>query len=92
MNHRHPNLPERQRMTQRLADEFNADERVWESLEPLRRLRRKLYPRQRPCTRKKQDLADFARTQPPKDCIAVWAVPAATPDRPIFCFRGPLHT
>ena len=32
-----PNLPKNQQFTQRLADEFNADERVWTSLGSLRR-------------------------------------------------------
>jgi hypothetical protein len=39
------NLPPHQREAQRLADEFNADERLWEKLEPLRKLRRLLKPR-----------------------------------------------
>lgn len=66
---RHLNLPAHQSFTQRLADQFNADERLWEKLAPLRRLRRLLHPGDDPEKQKKQDLADFARTQPPKDCI-----------------------
>jgi len=57
---------------QRLADQFNADERLWESLETLRRLRRKLHPRMKARKRKKLDLLDFANAQPPKDCVGCW--------------------
>ncbi|MBM4142646.1 MAG: hypothetical protein FJ225_03500 [Lentisphaerae bacterium] len=64
-----PNIPKRQQITQRLADQFNADERLWEKLEPRRRLRRKLRPRLSPGKHKNFDLLDFARAQPPKDCI-----------------------
>jgi len=64
-----PNLPENQQFTQRLADEFNADERVWTSLGPLRQLRRLLHPQMSRRKQKNLDLADFARAQPPKDCI-----------------------
>lgn len=67
-----PKLPEKQRFIQRLADQFNADERFWESLEPVRRLRRALCPCLSRRKRKKLDLADFARAQPPKDCVAQW--------------------
>ena len=69
-----PQLPDNRQFTQRLADQFNADERVWERLEPLRRLRRALCPRMSRRKRKKQDLADFARFQPPKDCVAQWRI------------------
>lgn len=65
----HPNLPGSQRFTQRLADQFNADEHLWEKLAPLRRLRRMLRPQDDPEKQNRQDLADFARAQPPKDCI-----------------------
>lgn len=65
----HLNLPANQRFTQRLADQSNADERLWERLAPLRRLRRLLHPGNDPETQKQQDLADFALAQPPKDCI-----------------------
>ena len=63
------NLPSHQHFTQRLADQFNADDRVWASLEPLRKLRRKLHPRMSIRQRKALDLLDFARAQPPKDCV-----------------------
>lgn len=65
----HLNLPANQRYTQRLADQFNADERLWERLASLRRLRRMLRPGTDPRTQKEQDLADFAQMQPPKDCV-----------------------
>jgi DNA mismatch repair ATPase MutS len=63
------NLSTRQQFTQRLADQSNADERIWESLKPLRELRRELHPRMSRRRRQVLDLLDFARAQPPKDCI-----------------------
>lgn len=63
------NLPAAQQSVQVLADQFNADERLWESLEPLRALRRKLHPRMSARKRKALDLRDFANAQAPKDCI-----------------------
>ena len=68
----HLNLPALQRFTQRLADQFNADERLWERLAPLRQLRRLLRLGHDSETQKQQDLADFARAQPPKDVVAIW--------------------
>lgn len=62
-------LPERQRFAQVLADEFNADERLWGSLEPLRELRRFRHPRMKVRKRKALDLLDFANAQAPKDCV-----------------------
>ncbi len=41
----HYNLPPEQRATQRLVDQFNADEALWHKLEPRRHLRRKSQPR-----------------------------------------------
>ncbi|MBN2564051.1 MAG: hypothetical protein JXQ75_24315 [Phycisphaerae bacterium] len=70
----HPNLPDRQQVTQSLADQFNADERVWADLEPLRRLRRLLRPGVSCRKRKQEDLADFAHARPPKDCVAQWVI------------------
>jgi hypothetical protein len=67
-------LPDNRQFTQRLADQFNADERIWERLEPLRRLCLALHPRMSRRKRKKLDLADFARAQPPKDCVAQWRI------------------
>ena len=39
------NLPAHQWFTQRLVDQFNADEGLWEKLAPRRRARRKLLRR-----------------------------------------------
>ena len=66
------NLPPEQRPTQRLVDQFNADERLWRSLEPKRRARRKLLPKLSRRKRKKLDLLDFAKARPPQECIGVW--------------------
>ena len=63
------NLPAGQQAAQILADQFNADERLWESLEPLRKLRRTLRPRMTARKRRKLDLLDFAKAQAPKDCV-----------------------
>ena len=62
-------LPASQQFVQRLADQFNSEEQLWESLESLRRLRRKLHPRMKARKRKALDLLDFAKAQPPRDCI-----------------------
>ena len=70
----YPNLPERQQFTQHLADQFNADERLWASLEPQRRRRRLACSRLSCRCRNALDLAEFARAQPPKDCVAWWSV------------------
>lgn len=66
------NLPPEQRMTQRLVDQFNADERLWKKLEPKRRARRKV--RRRPSRKglKKLDLLEFAKARPPQDCVGQW--------------------
>ncbi len=72
------NLPPEQRFTQRLADDFNADERLWERLLSLRRLRRLLCPGISRRKRKAQDLADFARVQPLKNCVAHWKTDSRT--------------
>ena len=53
------NLPPEQRFTQRLADQFNADERLWKKLEPRKML-------------KKLDLLEFARERPPLECVGQW--------------------
>ena len=63
------NLPAGQQFTQRIVDEFNADESLWESLAPLRKLRRLLHPKMSRRKRQQLDLAEFVRHQPPKDCI-----------------------
>lgn len=63
------NLPVGQRLTQQMADEFNADESLWENLAPLRKLRKLLHPKMSRRKRQQRDLVEFARHQPPKDCI-----------------------
>jgi len=67
--HPYYNLPPEQRATQRLVEQFNADERLWKRLEPRRRARRKLRPRRSKRELKKLDLAEFAKARPPIDCI-----------------------
>ncbi len=69
-----PNLPVQQQVTQRLTDAFNADEQAWKRLAPLRRLRRLLHPERSRRKQEQQDLADFARAQPPQDAVASWKV------------------
>ena len=67
------NLPSEQRLAQRLIDQFNADERLWEKLEPRRRARRKLLRKVLPAKElKKLDLLEFANAHPPLDCIGQW--------------------
>ncbi len=63
------NLPPGQRITQRLVDQFNADERLWKKLEPRRRLRRKLLPGVSKKKLKELDLAEFAKAKPPQECV-----------------------
>ena len=62
-------------MTQRLVDQFNADERLWKKLEPRRRLRRKLRPRLSKEKLEKLDLAEFAKARPPLECVGQWIKP-----------------
>ena len=69
------NLPPEQRRTQRLVDQFNTDERLWESLEIRRRVRRKARPRLSRRNHLALDLLEFARTRPVQDCIADEARP-----------------
>ena len=63
------NLPPEQRATQRLVDQFNADERLWKTLDPARRARRKTRPRLSRKQSKALDLLEFAKARPPQDCI-----------------------
>jgi len=63
------NLPASQQVVQVLADQFNADEQLWESLEPLRKLRRTLHPRMKARKHRGLDLLDFAKAQAPQDCV-----------------------
>lgn len=66
------NLPSQQRLTQRLADRFNADEQVWRSLEGKRKRRRKLAPRIPEKRHKLLDQLEFAKARPPQDCVGWW--------------------
>ena len=63
------NLPSEQHRGQRLANQFNADARLWERLEPRRRLRRKTRAALTAQQHKALDLLEFARTRPPQDCV-----------------------
>ncbi|MCZ6780073.1 MAG: hypothetical protein O7C73_00335 [Nitrospirae bacterium] len=63
------NLPPEQQCIQRLADQSNADEQLWRSLEGKRRLRRKRHPKMSARRRKLLDLLEFARARPPQNCI-----------------------
>jgi hypothetical protein len=63
------NLPPEQRLTQRLVDQFNADERLWRKLEPRRRARRKLLSHLPEKQLKKLDLDEFAKERPPLECV-----------------------
>lgn len=63
------NLPREQHATQRLVDQFNADERLWKALEPNRRARRKTRPKLSRKQAKVLDLLEFAKARPPQDCI-----------------------
>ena len=69
------NLPPEQGATQRLVDQFNADEWLWRKLEPRRRARRKLRPRLSRKNLKKLDLLDFTKARPPQDCIGQCVTP-----------------
>jgi len=69
------NLPPEQRMTQRLVDQFNADERLWQKLEPKRQARRKVRPRLSSKKLKRLDLLEFAKARPPQDGIGQCTVP-----------------
>jgi hypothetical protein len=67
------NLPPEQRFTQKLVDQFNADERLWKKLAPRRRARRKLLRRFLSKKQLKQlDLAGFSRKRPPQECVGQW--------------------
>lgn len=62
-------LPPEQRRVQRLVDQFNADERLWRSLEAKRRLRRKARPRIPARLRRQLDILEFANSRPLEDCV-----------------------
>ena len=63
------NLPLTQRPIQQLADQFNADELLWRSLEPKRRRRRKGRLRLSAKQHRLLDLLEFAKVRPPQDCV-----------------------
>jgi hypothetical protein len=63
------NLSFQQHQVQRLADRFNADERLWRSLEGKRKRRRELGPRLPEKRHQQLDQLEFAKTRPPQDCI-----------------------
>jgi hypothetical protein len=71
------NIPPKQRRTQQLVAQFNADEELWFTLESKRRRRRKLHPRMSVKLKRLLDLLEFARARPPQDCIGFWE---ANPD------------
>jgi hypothetical protein len=66
------NIPPKQRRTQQLLAQFNADEELWLSLESKRRRRRTLHPRMSVKLKRELDLLEFARARPPQDCIGFW--------------------
>ena len=72
------NLPPEQRTTQRVVEQFNADERLWKKLEPRRKARRKLRPRLSRKNFKKLNLAEFAKARPAQDCIGQWVQTSVT--------------
>ena len=64
------NLPPEQRVIQRLADEFNADEQLWRKLESRRQARRKaLGTFLSEEELKVVDLAEFAAERRQEECI-----------------------
>jgi hypothetical protein len=69
------NLPPEQMPTQRLVDQFNADERLWKKLESKRSARRKLQPRLSRKKLKELALLEFAKARPPQDSLGQWLVP-----------------
>ncbi len=66
------NLSKEQRRVQQLVDRFNADERLWLSLESKRRRRQKLHAWLPAKFRKQLDLLEFAAARPTQDCIGFW--------------------
>ena len=65
------NVPPSQSQVQQLVDQFNADERLWRSLEPKRRRRRKGRLRLSAKQHRLLDLLEFAKAHPPQDCVGV---------------------
>jgi hypothetical protein len=69
------NLPPEQGRLQHLVDQYNADARLWRSLEPKRRARRKLRPRLSKKRLRELALREFAKARPPQDCVGEWIEP-----------------
>jgi hypothetical protein len=66
------NIPPKQRRIQQLVAQFNADERLWLTLESKRRRRRQLHPRMSVKLKIQLELLEFARARPPQDCVGFW--------------------
>ena len=66
------NVPSQQRLTQRLVDEFNADEQMWQSLEWERVQHRWLQPHLSAKRHRLLDLLEFDKARPPQDCIGTF--------------------
>jgi hypothetical protein len=63
------NLPSGQRKTQQIADQFNAAEERWRSLEVRRLHRRERYPEISPELHIQLDLLNHASLQTSQDCV-----------------------
>jgi hypothetical protein len=69
------NLPPEQHGVQRLVDQFNADERLWQTLHGQRRLRRKGRHRLSRRKHKALDLLEFAKAKAPSDAVSQPSAP-----------------
>jgi hypothetical protein len=69
MMHRHYNLPSEQRETQRLVDQWNADEALWRRLALRRRRRRRFRSGLSEAQLRELDLREHAAERLPDDCI-----------------------
>lgn len=63
------NLSPEQHAVQRLVDQWNADERLWQKLELRRRLRRARRKNLTEAQLRELDLREFAIAKHPADCI-----------------------
>ena len=63
------NLPVEQHQVQRLVDEYNADEQLWQSLAWERVHRLWLQPHLSAKQHRLLDLLEFAKARPSQDCI-----------------------
>jgi hypothetical protein len=66
------NLPPEQHRVQRLVDQWNADEGLWQKLAPRHRLRRAARKNLTEAQLRELDLRDFASAKPPADSIGEW--------------------